>query len=54
MRVVREADKGLRFISRKLEGVGLPEEPKPEQARAAIAAWKTWYQSIRPNAEFLD
>jgi len=54
MRVVREADKGLRFISRKLEGVGLPDEPKPEQARAAMAAWKTWFQSIRPNAEFLD
>jgi hypothetical protein len=54
MRVVREADKGLRFISRKFEGVGLPEEPKPEQARAAIGAWKAWYQSIRPNAEFLD
>jgi hypothetical protein len=54
MRVVREADKGLRFISRKLDGVGLPEEPKAEQTRAAIAAWKGWYQSIRPNAEFLD
>ena len=54
MRVVLEADRGLRFISRKLDGVGLPEEPKPEHARAAIAAWKTWYRSIRPTAEFLD
>jgi hypothetical protein len=54
MRVVREADKGLRYISRKLDGVGLPEEPRPEQARAAITAWKAWYQSIRPSAEFLD
>jgi len=54
VRVVREADKGLRFISRKLEGVGLPEEPKPEQVRVAITAWKNWYQSIRPTAEFLD
>jgi hypothetical protein len=54
MRVVCEADKGLRFISRKLDGVGLPDEPKPEQARAAMAAWKAWFQSIRPNAEFLD
>lgn len=54
MRVVREADKGLRFISRKFDGVGLPEEPKPEQAQAAIKSWKTWYLSIRPNAEFLD
>ena len=54
MRVVHEADKGLRFISRKFEGVGLPEEPKPEEARAAVMAWKAWFQSIRPNAEFLD
>src|SRR5262245_1507770 len=54
MRIVREADKGLRFISRKLDGVGIPEEPKPLDAKNGIAAWKTWYQSIRPSAEFLD
>lgn len=53
-RVVREADKGLRFISRKFEGVGLPEEPKPLDVKNAVTAWKAWYQSIRPNAEFLD
>src|SRR5262249_32029205 len=33
MRVVREADKGLRFTSRKLDGVGIPEEPKPQDAK---------------------
>jgi hypothetical protein len=54
MRVVREADKGLRFISRKLDGVGIPEEPKPHDAKAGAAAWKAWLLSIRPNAEFLD
>jgi len=54
MRIVREADKGLRFISRKLDGVGIPEEPKPPDAKNGIAAWKAWYQSIRPTAEFLD
>jgi hypothetical protein len=54
MRIVREADKGLRFISRKFDGVGLPEEPKPTDAPNAIAAWKAWYQAIRPSAEFLD
>lgn len=53
-RVVREADKGLRFISRKFEGVGLPEEPTPMAVKNAITAWKTWYKSIRPSAEFLD
>jgi hypothetical protein len=54
MRIVREADKGLRFISRKFEGVGLPEEPQPGNVKSAIEAWKTWYRSIRPRAEFLD
>lgn len=52
--IVRAADRGLRFISRKLEGVGLPAEPKPPEIKAAITAWKTWYQSVRPRAEFLD
>ena len=52
--IVRAADRGLRFISRKLEGVGLPAEPKPAETKAAIAAWKSWYQSVRPRAEFLD
>jgi hypothetical protein len=54
LRVVREADRGLRFVSRRFDGVGLPEEPKPYEVANAIAAWKTWYQSIRPGAEFLD
>jgi hypothetical protein len=54
MRIVREADKGLRFISRKFDGVGLPEEPQPPNVKSAIAAWKAWYASIRPAAEFLD
>jgi len=52
--VVRAADRGLRFISRKLDGVGLPAEPKPADIQSAIAAWKTWYQSVRPRTEFLD
>jgi hypothetical protein len=54
LRIVREADKGLKFISRKFEGVGLPAEPKVEEVRAAIAGWKAWYKSIRPHGEFLD
>jgi hypothetical protein len=54
MRVVREADKGLRFISRKLDGVGIPEEPKPRDAKDGIVAWKAWYQSVRPSADLLD
>ncbi len=55
VRVVQEADRGLRFISRKLGGVGLPEnEPTTAQIKAAQTAWRDWYLSIRPNAQLLD
>jgi hypothetical protein len=52
--IVRVADRGLRLISRKLEGVGLPAEPKPPEIQSAIRDWKAWYQTVRPRAEFLD
>jgi hypothetical protein len=54
VRIVREADRGLRYISRKFEGVGLPEEPKPGDVKSAIGKWKEWYLSIRPTGELLD
>jgi len=54
LRIVRAADQGLAFISRKFGGVGLRDGSSGEDVKAAIAAWKAWYRSIRPNAEFLD
>jgi hypothetical protein len=54
VRIVLEADRGLRFISRKFGGVGLPAQPTQQQVRDAQAAWKAWFLSIRPDAEFLD
>jgi hypothetical protein len=55
-RVVLEADAALRFISRKLRGVGMPAEPNKEKKEAQDArhAWRNWYLSIRPNAELID
>jgi hypothetical protein len=59
-RVLQEADAALRFISRKLHGVGLPAEPdtKTPEGRKEIekarTAWRNWYLSIRPNAELID
>jgi hypothetical protein len=50
-RVAREAELGLRFVSRKLEGFGRFD---PAQTGGVIAKWKEWYLSIRPDAEFLD
>jgi hypothetical protein len=52
--VVVEADKALRFVSRKTEGVGLPLEPTGDDIKAARAAWKAWYLSVKPDAELLD
>jgi len=55
-RVVVEADAALRFISRKLRGVGMPAEPNKQKKEAQDArnAWRNWYLSIRPNAELID
>jgi hypothetical protein len=52
--VRHEADRGLRVISRRLEGVGVPGNDGDSQALAArVETWKQWYLSIRPDAEFL-
>jgi hypothetical protein len=59
-RVVSEADNALRFISRKLQGVGMPADPDtktPEgrkEIEAARKVWREWYLSIRPDAELID
>lgn len=50
--VYSEAELGLRFISRKFEGV-LPGDDESEAGRlAAIEKWKEWFMSIRPDARF--
>jgi hypothetical protein len=54
LRVVREADKGLRFISRKFEGVVSLDAPTKEILAELRQKWRTWYLSIRPDAELLD
>jgi hypothetical protein len=56
IRIVREADRGLCFLSRKFDGMGLPEDekPPPEQLQAVVKSWKGWYLSVRPDGEFLD
>ncbi len=53
-RIVREARDGLRLISRKFHGFGLPNDLTPELLDAARQKWKQWYLSIRPNGELLD
>ena len=50
----QEARKGLRFVSRKVQGFELPDDPEPGQIQSAIAGWKRWYSSIEPEAEFWE
>ncbi|MEX2174783.1 MAG: prenyltransferase/squalene oxidase repeat-containing protein [Pirellulaceae bacterium] len=54
IRIVREADQALRFISRKFAGVGLPAEPNVIELQAAREAWKQWLLDVRPDAELLE
>lgn len=49
-RVVKEADTGLRFISRKFGGFGLTDRFTDRERYDVIDRWKTWYHGLRPDA----
>ena len=50
----QEARNALRFISRRLNGFGLPDNPTPEEKAEAVAKWRNWYLQVRPEAELED
>ncbi|MEO1615411.1 MAG: hypothetical protein AAFV88_06150 [Planctomycetota bacterium] len=52
--VRRYARDGLRFISRKFEGFGMPDQPTNQQLRDARRKWRAWYLTMRPGHVFLD
>ena len=52
--VKRFARDGLRFISRKFDGFGMPDRASESQARRAQQQWRDWYISMRPGYVFLD
>lgn len=52
--IVQEAESGLRFISRKFAGFGLPAQPTKAQLDASRLKWRAWYLSIRPDGQLLD
>jgi len=52
-RIVREARNGLRFVSRRFGGFGLPDNFTDTQRYDAIDKWKNWYRQIRPDAPLL-
>lgn len=49
-RVVLAARDSLRRLSRRFEGFGLPDSYDQRQQFEAVAKWKEWYLSFRPNA----
>jgi hypothetical protein len=52
--IVCEARDGMRRISRKFDGFGMPDKPNVTELRQAIDKWKDWYLAVRPDAEFDD
>tara|TARA_R110002049_G_scaffold2750_10_gene22444 strand:- start:86859 stop:88598 length:1740 start_codon:yes stop_codon:yes gene_type:complete len=52
--VKRYARDGLRFISRKFDGFGMPDKASQAQARRAQQQWRDWYTTMRPGYVFLD
>ncbi|NOY29150.1 MAG: hypothetical protein GXP28_02930 [Planctomycetes bacterium] len=52
-RVVREARDGLRFVSRRFGGYGLPDNFTDAERFDALDRWKSWYRQVRPDAPLL-
>ena len=54
-KIVRSyARDGLRFISRKFEGFGMPDDPTNADVRKAQRGWRAWYLTMRPGYVFID
>lgn len=53
-KVRRHARDSLRFISRKFEGFGMPDDPTDQEIREAQRRWRDWYRKMDPGHVFLD
>jgi HEAT repeat protein len=49
--VMRAARDSLRFISRRIEGFGLPDKATSRERGQAQEKWRNWYRSVRPDAK---
>jgi len=52
--VRRYARDGLRFISRKFEGYGMPDKANPGEIEKAQEQWRQWYLTVNPKYVFLN
>ncbi len=48
-RVSKEARDGLRHVTRRISGFGMPDKPTPEQQRTEQLAWRDWLLTIKPE-----
>jgi hypothetical protein len=46
-----EARNALRYLSKRVQYIDLPDEPTDAQRAEAVALWKKWYLSVRPYNE---
>ena len=49
--VMREARDALRFLSRRINGFRLPDNPTPEEKTQAYDKWLQWFRSVRPDVD---
>jgi hypothetical protein len=54
LRIVREAQAGLRLTSRKFDGFELPADPQKADVEALVGRWKAWYKSVRPEGALIE
>jgi hypothetical protein len=52
-RVVRAARDGLKYVSRRFDGYGPPDNFTDDQRYDALEKWKQWHRRVRPNAPAL-
>jgi hypothetical protein len=52
--VRRYARDGLRFLSRKFDGFGMPDRPNQAEVEKAQQQWRDWYRGVNPKYVFLD
>ena len=54
LRICAEAHNGLRLISRKLDTIGISDDPDYSEYQSVKREWTDWYLKIRPGAKLLD
>lgn len=48
--IKKMAHQGLRFISRKMDSIKLPDNPSEGDFLTARQQWIEWYNEIKPDA----